>query len=71
MLDKPFSLCHTNSINQTETMIKSKLQQRLDELCVVRLPTVDELKRQSVEEIYPDLVGDDYADAMLADLANS
>ena len=52
-------------------MIKSKLQQRLDELCVVRLPTVDELKRQSVEEIYPDLVGDDYADAMLADLANS
>ena len=49
-------------------MIKTKLQQRLDTLCAVSQPTVDELKRQTCEEIYSDLSGDDYVDAMMMDL---
>ena len=64
-------------------MIKSKLQQRLDELCAVSQPVSDamidyiervqleEIESQQCPDIYPDLVGDAYADAMLADLANS
>tara|TARA_B100001063_G_C16428812_1_gene387844 strand:- start:384 stop:554 length:171 start_codon:yes stop_codon:yes gene_type:complete len=49
----------------------TKLDQRLAELCAVSQPTIAELESVSVEEIYPDLVGDAYADAMLADLANA
>ena len=49
----------------------TKLDQRLAELCAVSQPTIAELESVSVEEIYPDLVGDAYADAMLADLASA
>ena len=69
LLDKPSILCHTNSMKNTKPM--TKLDQRLAELCAVSQPTIAELEAVSVEEIYPDLVGDAYADAMLADLANA
>ena len=31
-------------------------------------PTIDELTKQQTEEIYPDLCGDAYVDAMLQDI---